>query len=87
MRARVVDTGYSYTTYRGWAIRHDLRHYKRYVVPNIGNVFDIVAEGPHGDQNYYLYGIEDELGNQFIIEKDGIEILDIDNNGNFLLGL
>lgn len=93
--AKLIDEGEVFPWYKEWASVHKLKNWKEYlsvegdILSNkIGQSFAVIAEGPHlGTFREYLYAIRDEEGNEFIISSKGVELLDIDSNKNFLLGL
>lgn len=75
----VMDEGYTYTTYREWAAKHgmerwvevDFRH------PKEGESYKVIAVGVHeSDENTQMIGIEDEDGNQFIIDVVGVKVVE-----------
>lgn len=93
--AKLVDESEVFPWYKEWASVHKLKNWKDYFEVDINNLsnkigqsFAITAEGPHlGTFREYLYAIEDEEGNEFVISSKGVELLDIDSNKNYLLGI
>jgi hypothetical protein len=90
MFVKVKNAGSSYSKYSEWAEENGLKNYaygESLYKENKNNIYKVIAINNHYIiHNTILYGIENELGKQFIINKDGTkEIAKIDNNKNYML--
>lgn len=84
MKCMVIDIGKTYSGYTQWAWFHnfsivDMR------TPDLYEEYEIIAEGFHFEYSNYLYGIQDKEGNNFVIDKKGVRVIEnIDNNNNYM---
>jgi len=73
---KVIDIGETYDMYSDFAEQHELSGFKKRATPTYDKVYriKIVQQHPTND-DVTLCVIEDEQGNQFIIDRIGIKII------------
>jgi len=73
---KVINAGDTYYLYTTFAQTYNLRKFKKYDLPEYDKTYKIILIEKHLEDDNYLYGIEDEKGNQFIMDECGIEIIE-----------
>jgi hypothetical protein len=74
---RVIDNGYSYSTYEAFIeiyAKEKKDRWRKHWDPSEGVVGNVVAQGKHKNADDYLYVIENDDG-VFIMGEDGLELV------------
>lgn len=73
-KVRVTDNSQTYDMYARWAKEQNLFNWHEETLPiELTREYKIVAVAKHGIYAHDLFAIQDDAGNQFIINADGLE--------------